>query len=206
MDQHDTPFTTTTEQIDHTSTLVRFHHTSTQAQLTWAEIIELWSNNGTFQWTYQSSFAASQYDHFFWECPPINAVLAPTTPYEHILTEAPPFRSADPSDFAEHFARSSGKLVTSFANLGGDAQLVAPCPQHASHSAYSSLAAFARGADKAQACSLWATVGVTLQHLLAHNRGAPVWLNTEGSGVPWLHVRLDARPKYYHHRPYKTPA
>ncbi len=30
------------------------------------------------------------------------------------------------------------------------------------------------------------------------------WLNTEGGGVAWLHVRIDQRPKYYHYAPYKT--
>jgi hypothetical protein len=33
---------------------------------------------------------------------------------------------------------------------------------------------------------------------------APVWLSTAGMGVAWLHVRLDSRPTYYGHRPYKT--
>ncbi len=31
----------------------------------------------------------------------------------------------------------------------------------------------------------------------------PVWLSTAGGGVPWLHVRLDNRPKYYSYRPYR---
>ena len=33
---------------------------------------------------------------------------------------------------------------------------------------------------------------------------APTWVSTEGSGVAWLHARLDARPKYYHHAPYRA--
>jgi hypothetical protein len=32
---------------------------------------------------------------------------------------------------------------------------------------------------------------------------APVWLGTAGAGVSWLHVRLDDRPKYYGHAPYR---
>ncbi|MFY0533025.1 DUF6940 family protein [Nannocystis pusilla] len=31
-----------------------------------------------------------------------------------------------------------------------------------------------------------------------------VWLSTSGSAVPWLHVRLDARPKYYVFGPYRA--
>lgn len=31
----------------------------------------------------------------------------------------------------------------------------------------------------------------------------PVWFSTSGMGVPWLHFRLDHRPKYYTFTPYK---
>jgi len=34
----------------------------------------------------------------------------------------------------------------------------------------------------------------------------PVWLSTAGGGVSWLHVRLDDRPKYYHHAAYRVIA
>ena len=33
-----------------------------------------------------------------------------------------------------------------------------------------------------------------------------LWMSTEGSGVPWLHVRLDSRPKYYKHHEYTDVA
>ncbi len=35
---------------------------------------------------------------------------------------------------------------------------------------------------------------------------APRWLNTSGLGVPWLHVRIDSRPKYITYRPYRDAA
>lgn len=34
--------------------------------------------------------------------------------------------------------------------------------------------------------------------------GNPVWLSISGLGVYWLRIRLDARPKYYQHLPYKN--
>ena len=33
----------------------------------------------------------------------------------------------------------------------------------------------------------------------------PLWLSTAGGGVAWLHLRIDSRPKYYSHRPYRDP-
>ena len=51
---------------------------------------------------------------------------------------------------------------------------------------------------------LWALVAQSLRkRARGHDARQPTWLSTEGSGVPWLHVRLDDRPKYYHHAPYR---
>jgi hypothetical protein len=30
------------------------------------------------------------------------------------------------------------------------------------------------------------------------------WVSTAGTGVPWLHVRRDTRPKYDRHAPYRA--
>ncbi|MBX3248007.1 MAG: hypothetical protein KF901_12575 [Myxococcales bacterium] len=54
----------------------------------------------------------------------------------------------------------------------------------------------------AQVDALFAAVGAALCELRART-AATVWLSTAGLGVDWLHVRLDARPKYYRHAPYK---
>jgi len=66
--------------------------------------------------------------------------------------------------------------------------------------AYGHLAAFVREAPPEQVDALFATVGRTLLDRVAPS---PLWLNTAGLGVPWLHVRLDSRPKYYGHAPYR---
>jgi hypothetical protein len=50
--------------------------------------------------------------------------------------------------------------------------------------------------------AVWQAVG---DALLARVAADPVWLSTAGLGVSWLHVRLDSRPKYYRHVPYKLP-
>ena len=51
--------------------------------------------------------------------------------------------------------------------------------------------------------ALWQVVGEAMERRLGTE---PVWLSTAGAGVSWLHVRLDDRPKYYGHAPYRrTP-
>ena len=59
----------------------------------------------------------------------------------------------------------------------------------------------ARLAPDGQRVAFWAKVGAVYEALV--KQGRPVWLSTEGSGVPWLHVRMDSRPKYYHTREFK---
>lgn len=86
-----------------------------------------------------------------------------------------------------------------FPNLGRDATLVVPCPL-ADHSAYGHLAAFVRHAPEHQRDALWQAVGEAMANRVSKR---PVWLNTAGAGVSWLHVRLDNRPKYYGYAPYQ---
>ena len=61
-----------------------------------------------------------------------------------------------------------------------------------------------RGAPAAQHDALWKQVGAALRRELDARGGRPTWLSTEGSGVPWLHVRLDSYPKYYHTAAYRS--
>ena len=100
---------------------------------------------------------------------------------------------ADP--FAEHFR--PGCDVATFDNLGGDATLVAPCPDCTGNFAH--LGSFTATASAERQDALWQAVGEALASRIGPR---PVWLSTAGHGVAWLHVRLDSRPKYYRHAPY----
>ena len=170
--------------------------------LRWAEAIRLFSNP---DWAafYSSVLAAAPFEHFFWECPPVVAARAAELPFEHVVVAARRFAPASPADFASHFATApDAAQAVAFASLGGDAQLVAPC-ERGPLSHYGHLAAFVRGAPADQQASLWALVGEAMQAALQERGSRATWLSTEGSGVPWLHVRLDSRPKYYHHSTYQ---
>jgi hypothetical protein len=86
-------------------------------------------------------------------------------------------------------------------SLGGDAQLIVPSPR-TEISAYGHLAAFLRQAPQRQLDAFWRVVSTAVQSRIGEK---PLWLNTAGGGVAWLHVRLDSRPKYYGYAPYKDP-
>jgi len=105
--------------------------------------------------------------------------------------------------------------VVQFRNLGGDALLVVPTPPSAGSRAgtdaadwreggcyaasHAHLAAFVRGSAQRQQRLLWAAVATASLAALTEDRTgqAPLWVSTSGAGVSWLHVRLDASPKYY---------
>ena len=131
-----------------------------------------------------------------WEVRPAATV---TRPFECVLLNAPELdRPPDPGAFVEHFGKAEVDVAV-FPNLGGDAILVVPGPVGGA-SAYGHLATFVRHAPAPQRDALWQAVGEAMARRVGVR---PVWLSTAGAGVPWLHVRLDDRPKYYVFGPYR---
>ena len=171
-------------------------------QLTWSEVAVLWADDLNFGAFYSEVLAASPFDAFYWECAAVNDPMANRLLFEHVTVKSHGFAPASPDDFSEYFGgQNSELLVTSFANLGGDSLLVCPTPQGPlTH--YGHLAAFVRGASADQKQALWRAVGQTLLQTLQERGARYTWVSTEGSGVPWLHVRLDSRPKYFHYAAY----
>ena len=166
---------------------------------TFAEVIRAWQDDAGFRAWFNALLADVPYPAFRWETP---AVTATTTgrAFEFVLLDDPGLaRRPNPVAFADHF---DGTEVVAFANLGGDAVLVVPSPA-SDPSAYGHLAAFVRLAPEAQRHALWRAVGAATTRRMGTR---PVWLSTAGAGVPWLHVRLDDRPKYYGYAPYRHAA
>jgi len=165
-----------------------------------SEVLRRWQDDAVFRPFFIALLADAPFSAFRWETPPITAASAGRA-FEFVLLDSPRLASQpDPDAFAEHFGgqEASGDVV-SFPNLNNDAILVAPCPL-GPVSAYGHLAAFVRQAPDAQKHSLWRLVGELMERRLGPR---PVWLSTAGAGVSWLHVRLDQRPKYYGHAPYR---
>jgi hypothetical protein len=150
-----------------------------------------------------STLAAAPFGAYFWETPALTRATS-SSPWEFVLVDCPQLVAAtpQPGEFASHFqALPEATSVATFRNLGGDAILVAPAPGQPL-SCYAHLGAFSRAAPEAQQHELWQRVGVALD---SGEAPEPLWLSTSGLGVIWLHVRLDSRPKYYSHRPYRQP-
>jgi hypothetical protein len=169
--------------------------------LTTAEVLAHWQNEEGFRGFFNTLLAAAPYPAFFWETPPVTASTAGKS-FEFILADSPQLArfTPEPEAFAQQFARAgTGAEVAAFANLGGDAFLVAPCPI-APLAAYPHLAAFVRQAPATQQQAFWQAVGASLDARLDEQ---PLWLSTSGLGVAWLHARIDSTPKYYTFAPYR---
>jgi len=171
--------------------------------LTYGDVVSLWRESAAFRDVFLSTLRDQPFEAFFWETPPVTHVNL-DRPYEHVVVDAPSLVGVapEPQVFAEHLRLTSTAPPTSvatFLNLGADATLVAPreSEQLAGHGAH--FAAFLRGAPTRQAHELLAAVGIAVD---ARVGVRPLWVSTSGSGVAWLHVRLDSKPKYYTFAPY----
>jgi hypothetical protein len=170
--------------------------------VSYAVVLRRWQDDADFRSFFIGLLADSSFSAFRWETPPITDATA-SRPFEFVLLDSPGLAShPDAAAFAEHFSGVAEKEVVEFPNLGKDAIMVVPCPR-GPLSAYGHLATFVRHAPEQQRHALWQLVGEVAQRRLS---AKPVWLSTAGAGVSWLHVRLDDRPKYYGHAPYRGGA
>mmetsp|Transcript_12768 Transcript_12768/g.27265 ORF Transcript_12768/g.27265 Transcript_12768/m.27265 type:complete len:243 (+) Transcript_12768:226-954(+) len=179
---------------------VRIFDLQTKTQLSWNNVIQLWLNRESALF-FSSVLQQSPFETFYWECPPLT-VRDLDGPYEHVTVQAHSFAPPNPSAFAAFITGKHGAV--SFTNLGGDALLVSPCAPAERHARqhYGHLAAFARNAADDDKAAFWSAVANALRERLHTMAARPTWLSTEGSGVPWLHVRMDSEPKYYHTKKY----
>jgi Family of unknown function (DUF6940) len=165
--------------------------------LSFEAIVRGWRGSERFRTFWCARLRDIAFGAWCWECPPVSAGTA-SRDFECVFVSCPPLARMPPDAgaFAGHFRADQG--VTTFGNLGGDAMLVAPGPG-GTGTDYSHLASFTATASIAQQDALWQAVGQAMEMRIG---ASPVWLNTAGHGIAWLHVRLDDRPKYYRHSPY----
>lgn len=135
-----------------------------------------------------------------WELPPLTEANW-KAPFECVVLDAPSLeRPATPQTFAEHYDQARDGVVF-FPNLRGDATMIVPTPTRSGDS-FPHLLAFLRTAAREQVRAFWKAVAVVTRTGVGDE---PCWLSTAGAGVAWLHARLDSRPKYIRHAPYRNP-
>lgn len=177
-------------------------------RLTWRALLEGFACDSSFRRAFLYHLASRDMVGFCFETPCLRAAHLDRA-FEFVLVDAPELDRPrpDPSPFEEHLrfgelAPEAAPSVVCFPNLGRDALLLVPT-EKADSNAYGHLAAFVRSAPLAQQEELLIRVAEETQRRLSER---PLWLNTAGHGVAWLHVRLDDFPKYVSYAPYRREA
>ena len=170
-------------------------------QLRYVDFLSLLQDDKAFRSFYISLFSDIPFRAWQWETPPVTA-SSMKQPFEYVVHDSPGIDlPPDVGSFRQYFEElDSGDTIAVFNNLGNDAKLIAPAP-HSDNLNYSHIGVFTELAPMKQQHALWQKVGKVTEDLISNQ---PLWLNTAGGGVAWLHVRLDSRPKYYRHRPYTS--
>jgi hypothetical protein len=163
-------------------------------------VIDGWRSSPEFREFWITSLRNIPFEAYCWEMPPLTRAML-GRPFESVFVENQSLKSlaADSGPFEEHFtADAAASGVAIFESLRADSVLIAPYP-HAVDDVYTHLATFMRKAPPMQIDQLWFAVAEAVDSQLGEG---PIWLSTAGLGVSWLHIRLDARPKYYRHKAY----
>ncbi|MAP93797.1 MAG: hypothetical protein CMK07_02495 [Ponticaulis sp.] len=172
-------------------------------QMTFGEAVAMWKWNAVFTQFCGALIRNSGLKGFVWECPPVTKATL-ERPFEFVLidTGTPYHARPDADVFSDHFkSANNGPEMAVFPNLGGDALLIAPAPKDDA-SDYRDLNHFLSNASDEERAAFWKAVSDAMDATISDN---PVWLSVAGAGEAWLHVRLDSRPKYYQHTPYRGP-
>ena len=163
------------------------------------------------------------YRGYRFETPPITSSSVDTTPFEFVIVEdnylAQFAAHADYEPFLHQLQlcnEDRSQPGCAFQNLKGDATLIAPRDLgrkvHHTHAFYGHLAPFMNNAPEEQMIGMWKLVAKTIKSKLSKQdqlqqqqdgSNGPLWFSTAGTGVAWLHFRLDTKPKYYLYQPYK---
>jgi hypothetical protein len=189
--------TTITEGQSHKYILYR-----EDEQLRYIDFITLLQQDEQFRSFFINILSDISFHAFQWETPPVTSSTA-DQPFEFVIYNSPTIDlPPDPGPFRQYFNSTEEGGISVFDNLGRDATLVAPAPPGQDLN-YSHIGVFSNEAPLQQQHDLWQTTGRVTEERITDQ---PLWLNTAGGGVAWLHIRLDSRPKYYRHQPYISSA
>lgn len=185
--------------VEKPNTVWKYHLFDDDTPVSFEQVIQLWQSNIQFIEWFVQQIVVHELLAVRWETPMVFSGNLERQ-FEFVIIKSPGLdRPANAMAFSEQIKSAGNETVIAFQNLGKNATLVVPTPSQKS-SDYCHLISFLRNACRAQIIELWQRVGLEMDKRVSD---VPVWLNTAGGGVPWLHLRLDDRPKYYTHIEYR---
>ena len=173
----------------------------TEESLSFDQVLTGWSSSPSFREFYWQTLIELGGEGCFWEHPRLNRETA-DLPYECVITRTKAFAAfaTDQHPFSGVVDRRN--TISCFINLSGSAWLIVPTPVGDEAVDCRDLVAFCRSASDELLHDFWTAIGKEVTKAIA-SESEFQYLSTHGLGVLWLHVRLERRPKYYHHQGYK---
>ena len=172
---------------------------------TFKEVFEKMSKDRDFCKYFNDKLGINKFKVFFWECPELNKNSI-NQPYKHTILNAGellPKETANSLEFETYNSKfkNCNKIneIAVFSNLNNDASLITPCDTYSfeDKNKFKNIAHFVRAEDIDEVQkNLWQKVATLLLDEI-ENKNKTIYLNTDGRGVPWLHVRFDKTNKYY---------
>jgi hypothetical protein len=174
-------------------------------KVTFKDVINLWIHSKKFRKTFSKLLADVPFKAYMWKCVSLDSVnkhfefnVSNSKKLARISTKAGPYRKY----FKDHKANTGS--VISFISNSNDTFLVVPYGPRDSKK-YKDLASFMRKGTDDQIDKLWKTFGKQVHRIYNtkypifnnNDKNRPLWLNTHGLGVYWLHLRIDIEPKNY---------
>jgi hypothetical protein len=147
---------------------------------------------------------------FFEMRPVLRKTNAVNGSFRFALIDGMPTAKVNKTAFAKKLRQtddSDTATAAAFLNLQEDAWLVAPRQQiGVAAETYTNINTFSANASKDQIADFWRLVGQTI---IANDEtrtltDGPLWISTSGTGVAWLHVRIEHTPKYYKYEDFKS--
>lgn len=138
---------------------------------------------------------------FYFECRPISGLYSNLN-FEFVIIKTKLSPIADHKLFKQHLEKSKNRVI-SFYNLSHDSILIAPNVSKKHYHSNSSIAPFIRQNEFIEVIlAIFNKIAREILKIMHNHPNQIVWLNTHGHGVPWLHFRIDTKPKYITYKPY----
>lgn len=152
----------------------------------WIDVLNNWKNGITFKYPTEIK------NRFHWN----TSVLQNNGNIEYkesfkINNNLPEIQNE--SAFIEYIKKSKNKYVVAFPNINKDTMLVIPIPILGKN--YATLKDFVDNAPQEQQIYFWKKVAKVAKKLMTRHKS--VWISVHGLGVPYTHVRISSKPKYY---------
>ena len=171
--------------------MLMYLHIKTQKILTWNNVLNLWINkNKKFNKVFRDSLSKPSFN-YMWKTVPLTKK---TLHMPFVSMFLPNDKLPEEEDYTQYKKYITPKCnqTASFWNPSETTYLLIPCPRNRKN--FSTLKYFNDQCSETQSLNFWKAAGeIAFDY---RDAGEPVWINTHGTGIPYLHLRYDETYKY----------